>query len=127
MNVYDWEGTAEHKRVYHKGFADRDDVHAAVAEAFGVTREEAKRANFRLNYSGKPLAAAEGAQQNETDGAAQAAAERADLDARGTITVAEVMAGYGLRNGECLVSDLHHSLHRGERCPECGYCFEEIG
>lgn len=27
----------------------------------------------------------------------------------------------------CLLSDLHHGLHSGERCPECGYCFEEVG
>lgn len=23
---------------------------------------------------------------------------------------------------ECLLSDLHRDLHRGERCPECNYC-----
>lgn len=29
--------------------------------------------------------------------------------------------------GGCLLSDMHQCLHRGEKCPECGYCFEEIG
>ena len=23
--------------------------------------------------------------------------------------------------GECLLSDMHGHLHRGEKCPECGY------
>lgn len=124
MNVYDWEGSDEHKAAILKAFNAEGDAHQVVATLFGITRTEAKMANWRLAYGGKPLAEAEGAQQNETDGAA---AERADLDARGTITVAEVMSGYGLRNGECLLSDMHHSLHRGERCPECGYCFEDIG
>lgn len=29
--------------------------------------------------------------------------------------------------GECLLSDMHLNLHHGEKCPECGYCFSEIG
>lgn len=89
-----------------------DDIHGATAkELFGEvnadTRARAKTINYatlygtRRGFPRQQLAECEGAQQNETDGAAEMA--------------------------ECLLSDLHHSLHRGERCPECGYCFEDIG
>jgi hypothetical protein len=97
--IYDWEGTDEHKAVITDAWKAQGDVHTAVAEKYGVDRQEAKLANWRLSYGSKPPAPAN------------------DVTPFATLTTVSV----------CLLSDMHQCLHRGERCPECGYCFEEIG
>ncbi len=142
--VYDWEGSDEHRTIISDAWAQRGDVHTAVAEKFGIDRQDAKLANWRLAYG--------------SSACATVAVERAELDARGTMTTEQAMSGYGLRGvsrlaeaegaqqnetdgaaealrpfarlavvSGCLLSDMHHNLHRGEACPECGYKFEDIG
>ncbi len=93
---YDWEGSDDHKAVIMEAFRSEDDAHGAVAARFGIDRQEAKLANWRLAFGGVPYASPQ---------------PFAEL-----VTV-----------GGCLLSDMHHNLHRGEACPECGYKFEDIG
>lgn len=114
LKVYDWESGDDHQKVVHDTWNSQGDVHGAVAERFGITRQDAKLANWRMAYGARPLAEAEGAQQNETDGAAM-------------LQQSSIMDATRAVASDCLLSDLHASLHRGERCPECGYCFEDIG
>jgi len=93
----DWRGSDEHKAIMAEAVKNRADVHTAVAERFGITRQAAKLANWGISYGVKQPGDA--------------------LESFGQLTTV----------GGCLLSDMHHNLHRGERCPECGYCFEEIG
>jgi hypothetical protein len=77
MKIYDWEGSREHRLVTIEAARAKGDVHGEVAAHFGISRQDAKAANWRLSYGSLPiappaqqLAESEGAQQNETDGAA---------------------------------------------------------